>query len=75
MDEQREMMRTKRGMRITARPKRDDSGHIIRGAGVMMILFGIEIDMTADESRQLRDMLQAAELASERDEGDEDAGV
>jgi hypothetical protein len=61
--EQPETMRTKRGTRITARRGRD---------GVCLFIFGIEVDMTADESHQLRDLLHAAELAASR-EGDDDA--
>jgi hypothetical protein len=61
--EQPETMRTKRGTRITARRGRD---------GVCLFIFGIEVDMTGDESHQLRDLLHAAELAAKRQEGNDD---
>jgi hypothetical protein len=63
--EQPETMRTKGGIRITARA--DDDRY------VRLIIFGIEVAMTADESHELRDLLQAAELATERTEEDSDA--
>jgi hypothetical protein len=54
------MMRTARGIRIAARPAP-------RGR-VILVVFSIEIDMTLDESHQLRDMIQTAEVQSMRGE-------
>ena len=53
------MMRTKRGVRIAARPASDRNG-------VVLVVFGVEIRMTGDESHHLRDLLQDAELRAER---------
>jgi len=55
---QPETMRTKGGVRITARA--DDDRY------VRLVIFGIEAALTPDESHRLRDLLQAAELAAER---------
>jgi hypothetical protein len=68
MDEIPEMMRTKRGSRLVARAgSRDDNGDVV------LVVAGIELHMTADESHQLRDLLQAAEIEHQRREetGDE----
>jgi hypothetical protein len=54
------MMRTARGIRIAVRPA--PAGEIV------ISIFGIEVGMALDEARQLRDMIQAAELQSQRGE-------
>jgi hypothetical protein len=56
--DQPEVMQTRKGRRIIARPSED--------GGICLIIFNIEMTLTADESHQLRDLLQAAELAAER---------
>ena len=52
------MMRTRGGVRITARPRQDQN--------VAAVIMGIEIPLTIDESHELRDLLQAAELDAAR---------
>ena len=52
------MMRTRGGVRIAARPGGD--------ATVAAVLMGIEINLTVDESHQLRDILHDAELRAAR---------
>jgi hypothetical protein len=52
------MMRTSGGVRIAARPASDGN--------VAAVLVGIEIKLTPDESHQLRDILQAAEIDAAR---------
>jgi hypothetical protein len=52
------MMRTRGGVRITARP---GAGADIPG-GVVMVMFGMFLDLTSDESHQLRDLLHDAEV-------------
>jgi hypothetical protein len=54
------MMRTARGIRIAVRPA--------PGGEIVLTIFGIEVGMALDESHQLRDMVQAAELQSQRGE-------
>jgi hypothetical protein len=53
------MMRTARGIRIAVRPE---------GGQVILTMFGIEVEMALDESHQLRDMIQTAEIQSMRGE-------
>jgi hypothetical protein len=52
------MMRTRGGVRITARPVDDQN--------VAAVILGIEIQLTIDESHGVRDILQAAELRAAR---------
>jgi hypothetical protein len=52
-------MRTRGGVRITARP---GNAALIGSSDVILVIFGIEVKLTGDESHQLRDVLQAAEL-------------
>lgn len=52
------MMRTRGGVRITARP---GTGADIPG-GVVIVMFGMFLDLTADESHQFRDLLHDAEV-------------
>jgi hypothetical protein len=54
------MMRTAHGIRIAVRPA--PLGKVV------MSIVGIEIAMTLDEAHQLRDMIQTAELQSQRGE-------
>jgi hypothetical protein len=54
------MMRTARGIRIAVRPA--PLGQVI------LSIVGIEVGMTLDEAHQLRDMIQTAELQSQRGE-------
>ena len=55
------MMRTRGGVRITARPIND-----VTGPAVAAVMLGIEATLTLDESRALRDMLHDAELRAAR---------
>jgi hypothetical protein len=52
------VMRTRGGVRITARPVDDQN--------VTAVIFGIEIQLTIDESHALRDMFHDAELRAAR---------
>lgn len=52
-----EIMTTRKGRRIIARPDAE---------GVVLTIFNIEVTLTPDEAHQLRDLIQAAELAHER---------
>ena len=52
------MMRTRGGVRIAARPE--------PGQSVTAVILGIEIPLTIDESHEIRDILQAAELRAAR---------
>jgi hypothetical protein len=58
------MMRLKTGPRLVIRA----SG--LAGGQVVMVAAGIEIRMTAIESHELRDRLQAAEIELERMDGE-----
>ena len=52
-----EIMTTRKGRRIIARPAAE---------GVVLTIFNIEVTLTPDESHQLRDILLDAELRHER---------
>ena len=56
MSKQTDMMRTMTGTRLVVRASGLADGRVI------LVVTGIEILMTPDESHQLRDRLQAAEL-------------
>jgi hypothetical protein len=52
------MMRTRGGVRITARPE--------TGPAVAAVIMGIQITLTPGESHQLRDLLHDAEVRAAR---------
>ena len=56
------MMRTRGGVRIAARPLNDIAGE----PAIAAVLIGIEIKLTLDESRAVRDLLHDAELRAAR---------